>query len=446
MTQTTLVILFTIAVISLSITSSQPVFADTLDLTGTIRDFHASHPDFEAEIGGLQTGQVSSTLGADKNPVFVEPSKPGFHGTANFNQWYNDVAGTNLAGSLTITLDNTITPDPNVYTFVDNSFFPIDGLLFGNEGNSHNYHFTYEIHTEFTYLGGETFSFTGDDDLWVFINDALVVDLGGVHGPVSGAVSLDTLGLTVGETYDFDLFFAERHLVGSNFRIDTSIVFIPQNTAPEAFDDSITTNEDTPVDGQANAVDADGDSLTYSLVSTTSNGVLVFNSDGSFTYTPNTDYNGPDSFTFRANDGQADSNDAVIDIDVIPVNDDPVCSDATSSVSTIWPPNHTMVTIDFDMLTADVDGDEVTLSILSIFQDEPTNDLGDGDQSPDADLVNAQVRAERSGLGDGRVYHVTVVADDGNGGTCEGTFTVGVPHDKKDTPVDSGATYDSTEE
>ena len=174
-----------------------PAFADTVDLTGTVRDFHASHPDFEAEIGGLQTGQVSSTLGGDKNPVFVEPSKPGFHGTANFNQWYNDVAVINSPDSLTITLDNTITPDPNVFTFTSSSFFPIDGMLFGNEGNPHNYHFTYEIHSDFTYLGGEMFAFTGDDDLWVFINDNLEVDLGGVHGMVSGGVDLDTLGLTV---------------------------------------------------------------------------------------------------------------------------------------------------------------------------------------------------------------------------------------------------------
>ena len=67
------------------------------------------------------------------------------------------------------------------------------------------------------------FSFDGDDDLWVFINDELVVDLGGVHPAVSGSVDLDTLGLTIGETYDFDLFFAERHTTQSNFRIDTSI-------------------------------------------------------------------------------------------------------------------------------------------------------------------------------------------------------------------------------
>lgn len=89
---------------------------------------------------------------------------------------------------------------------------------------SHNYHFTYEINTKFTYSGGETFSFTGDDDLWVFIDDELVIDLGGVHGALSSSVSLDSLGLTVGNDYTLDLFFAERHTSASNFKIETSLL------------------------------------------------------------------------------------------------------------------------------------------------------------------------------------------------------------------------------
>lgn len=81
--------------------------------------------------------------------------------------------------------------------------------------------------------GLEVFTFTGDDDLWVFIDDTLAIDLGGVHGAMTQSVGLDTLGLTVGNTYDFDLFFAERHTVASNFRIDTSIVLQQENPIPE---------------------------------------------------------------------------------------------------------------------------------------------------------------------------------------------------------------------
>lgn len=220
-------------IVMLTLWCVAPVNAATIDLTGTVRDFSSSHADFEGAIGA-ETGIVASTLGADGKPVYAGGSGTSTtSGAANFNQWYNNVAGVNLSASHTITLDNTVTSDPDVYSFSDSSFFPIDGQLLGNEGNSHNYHFTFEIHTSFTYQGDEEFTFTGDDDLWVFINDALVIDLGGVHGAMSRSIDLDTLGLTVGETYAFDLFFAERHTSASNFRIDTSIALQPTNPVPE---------------------------------------------------------------------------------------------------------------------------------------------------------------------------------------------------------------------
>lgn len=92
----------------------------------------------------------------------------------------------------------------------------------------HIHHFTTEIHTQFVYSGGETFTFQGDDDVWVFIAGKLVIDLGGVHGVAMGSVNLDTLGLQPGNTYNLDVFHAERHTVASNFRIDTTICSIPQ--------------------------------------------------------------------------------------------------------------------------------------------------------------------------------------------------------------------------
>ncbi len=104
---------------------------------------------------------------------------------------------------------------------------------------------------------------------------------------------------------------------------------IPVNVAPVAEPDSYTTAEDTRLVGTtvlANDTDAEGNPLTAALVAQAEHGIVVMNADGTFTYTPNPNYNGPDSFTYQANDGTADSNIATVSINVTPVNDPPVAA------------------------------------------------------------------------------------------------------------------------
>ena len=90
-------------------------------------------------------------------------------------------------------------------------------------GCRHNYSFAMKISAQFQYIPGQYFEFRGDDDVWVYINNRLVVDIGGCHSPVEGAVNLDTMGLVEGQMYPFHIFFSERNATGSNFKMRTSI-------------------------------------------------------------------------------------------------------------------------------------------------------------------------------------------------------------------------------
>ncbi|HXI69439.1 MAG TPA: Ig-like domain-containing protein [Verrucomicrobiae bacterium] len=146
-----------------------------------------------------------------------------------------------------------------------------------------------------------------------------------------------------------------------------SLTIAATNTAPVAVNDNYTTTEDTvlsvPVSGVlTNDTDVDGNVLTAAVVTTTTNGVLTLNLDGSFTYQPNTNFSGGDSFTYRANDGFTNSGIATVSITINAVNDAPVADN--QSVTT---PEDTVTNL---VLTAsDVDSTNLVFALL----DNPTN-------------------------------------------------------------------------
>lgn len=196
------------------------------ELIAIIRDFPGSHPDMEAYLANFPTkGIVAQPLGANGKPIFAA-TQAQLTSAATFAEWYETIAGVNQEFEIVLPLvdngDGTVGYD-------DDAFFPVDGQGFGNEGyvdyqsQSHNFHFTTEIHTAFMYEPGQTFSFSGDDDLWMFIDGFLRIDLGGIHPEASQTLNLDTLGLTAGKVYSLDIFHAERHTDRSNFKVTTSI-------------------------------------------------------------------------------------------------------------------------------------------------------------------------------------------------------------------------------
>lgn len=249
--------------------------AATASVTATVRDFAAgpqdpAHPDFETYLCGQVDGLVASVLGPDRKPV---PQAPLCYASpASFEAWYRDTAFNQEPGSVPpryytyeIPLTLTETGD-GIYRYENNAFFPIDGLGFGNYAPyARNYHFTTEINTTFGFRAKDpplSFRFCGDDDVWVFINGLLAIDIGGVHGQVCEGIVLDpatasAFGLTDGSNYPLDIFHAERHTTGSNFNIETTLALQPP--APQCSDGTDNDNDTTtdfPADqGCESAVD-----------------------------------------------------------------------------------------------------------------------------------------------------------------------------------------------
>lgn len=195
-------------------------------LNATLRDFRSDHPDFENATSTDDRGLVEPQLGADNKPVYAHAgATQTVTGPTSFDQWFRDVAGVNMRFDLVLPL---VEGPPGTFTFDDQSFFPLDGMGWPNqEVYGHNFLFTTEIHTLFEYRGGEKFQFNGDDDVFVFVNDRLAVDLGGVHVAQDAVIDFDAraaeLGLQVGNTYPLVVFHAERHTDQSHFKMVTSI-------------------------------------------------------------------------------------------------------------------------------------------------------------------------------------------------------------------------------
>ena len=299
-----------VATVSLTVTAVNDAPAATDDACETDEDTNCtgnvlandSDVDGDSPTAGLVAGPSHGSLSLNADGSFVYTPGTGFSGADSFT--YKAQDGGAYSNVATVTLAVNDVPAAVDDTCETDEDTDCTGNVLAN-----------------------------DKDV---LGDPLVAAL--VDGASHGSLSLDADGsfvYTPDSGFSGDDTFTYK---ANDGRVDSNVATVtvtvsPTNDAPDALDDSCSTDEDTGCIGNVlvNDSDPDGDSLSAAVVDGPSHGSLTLSSDGSFTFTPDANYNGSDSFTYKANDGQADSNVATVSLSVISVNDAPVASDDSYS-------------------------------------------------------------------------------------------------------------------
>jgi len=243
---------------------------------------------------------------------------------------------------------------------------------------------------------GDTLAFSADG-----LPSGLTIDVG--TGVISGTLASNASSATPGGVYTISVSASD----GRGGLASQAFTLTVANVAPIAAADNASGSEDGVINGNVltNDSDADRDALTVDTVPVQGpqHGLLVLNTDGSFSYTPDVNYNGSDSFTYRVTDADGATSTATVSLTITAVNDAPSAASIADRDSTAG----TTVTFDAAAVFADVDGDTLTYSSTGL---PPGLSL-----DPATGQINGTPTTQGS-------YSVTLSAADGNGGNASTTF------------------------
>ncbi len=371
-----------------TVTNPAPTAVDdtrTIDEDTSLSDSVASN-DSDIDGDSLTFAQTSGpsdgSLTFNSDGSFTYTPNPNFNGTDSFDYQVTDANGAVSTATVTITVD-PVNDDPILVT-------PI-----GDQSNVDSETISLDISGLFSDVEGHalTFAATG-------LPTGLTIDVSGnISGTIDSSASASgpfTVLVTVTD--------------GNGGVVTDTFSWVVANPAPAAVGDSFATNEDTPVSGSvaSNDSDPDGDTLNYVKLTDPANGTVVFNSDGTFTYTPTGDFHGPDSFDYQAIDADGEVSTATVNISVDPVNDPPV---VISNVPDQSSNDSDPIILDVSTNFSDVEGDGLTFSATGL----PTGLSIDGTGN-----ITGTIDSSASASGP---FTVVVTANDGNGGTVTDTFT-----------------------
>ncbi|MEO0328860.1 MAG: putative Ig domain-containing protein [Pseudomonadota bacterium] len=363
-------------------------------------------PDGDANSFSQTSAPSNGTLNFNANGTFTYIPNADFNGSDSFTYAMNDGQGGTDTATVTITV-NAVNDAPVANAIVDQLNSDGDAIT--------------PITPTFTDVDGPgvTFSATG---LPTGLN------INGFTGEISGTIDGSA---SVSSPYSVQITVDD----GAGGTDVISFEWTVTNPAPDAVVDTFTVNEDgTLIDSVlTNDNDPDGDALSVNTtpVSGPSSGALVLNSNGSFTYTPNADFNGSDSFTYEVSDGQGGIDTATVNITVASVNDAPVVNAPLADVTM---QDGNTVSLETEGAFSDIDGDVLTYTATGLPNGLSIN-TGTGEIS--GTIANNQSLVSP--------FNIEITATDGDNESVSDQFvmTVTNPAPIVDSPIADQSSSDS---